>query len=369
MRKEIVLLLVLVTIFATLGAAGSKEITGTDFGTTTIVDIRGREVAVPNKINSIIALDAGSLRMISYFDAIDKIIAVEDSGHGGEKTFNQFFPLATYRLAHPHLRTLPDIGGKENIEGIIAANPDIIFSTTVDVNQLNQMQASFGIPVFAINADVELNDLKLTYDQLELVGKVLKEESRSKQLIEGIQFFLDDLEKRTKDIKETKRAYAGGMMYYGPADLLRTTGDYDSFDLVNVTNVMPPNPTGNKQPYLTSIEDLIKENPQFIFIDLANENLSLAGYKEHKNLLDNEVSAFKNRNVYTTLVYKYYGTNWESPIINAYFVGKIVYPNNFADVKLEDVATDVWRLFFQKELDYNEIVELQGSALKQAQWF
>ena len=113
MRKEIVLLLVLVTIFATLGAAGSKEITGTDFGTTTIVDIRGREVAVPNKINSIIALDAGSLRMISYFDAIDKIIAVEDSGHGGEKTFNQFFPLATYRLAHPHLRTLPDIGERK----------------------------------------------------------------------------------------------------------------------------------------------------------------------------------------------------------------------------------------------------------------
>ena len=111
---------------------------------------------------------------------------------------------------------------------------------------------------------------------------------------------------------------------------------------------MPPNPTGNKQPYLTSIEDLIKENPQFIFIDLANENLSLAGYKEHKNLLDNEVSAFKNRNVYTTLVYKYYGTNWESPIINAYFVGKIVYPNNFADVKLEDVATDVWRLFSKR---------------------
>ena len=26
-------------------------------------------------------------------------------------------------------------------------------------------------------------------------------------------------------------------------------------------------------------------------------------------------------------------------------------------------------VFFQKELDYNEIVELQGSALKQAQWF
>jgi len=72
--------------------------------TITVTDMRGRSVTIPSTVNSVIALEAGSLRLVSYLDAADKIIAVEDAGHGREKSPYGFFSLATYRTAFPGWR-------------------------------------------------------------------------------------------------------------------------------------------------------------------------------------------------------------------------------------------------------------------------
>uniref|UniRef100_UPI001961458F hypothetical protein n=1 Tax=Pseudomonas shirazica TaxID=1940636 RepID=UPI001961458F len=87
-----------------------------------------------------IALDAGSLRLVSYLDATDLVIAVEDDGHGREKSQYEFFNLATYRIAHPELRDLPSIGSAANHEGIIASEADLIISSAVDGATLDQLQ-------------------------------------------------------------------------------------------------------------------------------------------------------------------------------------------------------------------------------------
>lgn len=334
-----------------------------------ITDMRGREVAVPREIENIIALEAGSLRLLSYFDSVNKVIAVEDAGHGREKTMNQFFNLAAYRIAFPHLRELPSIGSSSNHEAIIAAGPDIIFSTTVDTGQLDHLQQILGIPVFAVNADVELNDLPLFLDQFRVIGRVLGEEKRAEELVSGIRDITDDIIQRVSQVEEGKRAYAGGMMYYGPADLLRTTGDYDPFDFTRTENVMLTNPTGNKQPYMTSLEDLIAADPDYVFVDAANSTLSRQGYEAHKDTLDTHVTAFRERQVYTTLVYKYYGTNWENQIINIYYVGKVLYPELFSDIQIERKAEEIWELFFGVSLDYSTMAELQYPAFGPVPWF
>jgi len=334
-----------------------------------VTDMRGRSVAIPPHIDGIIALEANSLRLLTYFQSIGKVIAVEDSGHAREKTPYQFFNLATYRIAYPGLRNLPDIGSSSNHEGIIAAAPDIIFSSTVDVGQLDQLQQTLGIPVFAINADVELNNPQLFLEQLRLVGNVLGEDERAEELVAGIEAILADLSAHKAKVTQPERAYAGGVMFYGPADLLRTTGDYDPFDFTGTQNVMPSNPTGNRQPYMTSIEDLIGANPDHIFVDSANHALSQAGYMASKATLDEHVAAFKHRNVYTTLVYKYYGTNWESQIINIYYVGKVLYPQLYADVSIEEKAEEIWQLFFRVPLEYQTVVALQSPAFGRALWF
>ncbi|MBN2050750.1 MAG: ABC transporter substrate-binding protein [Spirochaetales bacterium] len=338
-------------------------------GSFIITDMRGRSVSVPGEVKNIIALGAGSLRLIGYFNAVDKIVAVEDQGHGREKTAHDYFSLATYRLAFPELRELPSIGSAENHEGIIAAAPDLIISSTVDRAQLDQLQTVLGIPVFAINADVELHDTQAFYRQLTALGKVLDLEERADELIEGISGILSDLAARAALVQNPKRAYAGGMMFYGPADLLRTTGDYLPFDLTGTKNVMPTSPAKNRQPYMTSLEDLIAAKPDYIFIDAANINLSKSGFITNRIILEELVPAFQNQRVFTSLVYKYYGTNWENQLINVYYTGSVLYPELFRDISLEKKAEEIWNLFFNVVLDYNTVTLLQRAVPGRVDWF
>ena len=334
-----------------------------------ITDMRGRSVVVPRDIKRIIALGAGSLRLLTYFDAVNSVIAVEDAGHGREKSLHGFFHLATYRIARPDLRELPSIGSEENHEAIIAAMPDIVFSSTIDAGQLDQLQDKLGVPVFAIDADVEISDLERFHSQLRRVGQLVGEDARAEELISGIERLVQDLASRAALVTEPGRAYAGGMMFYGPADFLRTSGDYIPFDMTGTVNVMPTNPANNRQPYMTSLEELIAANPDAVFIDTANNELSRAGYRAKQELLDDQVTAFRNRAVYTTLVYKYYGTNWENQLINIYYVGKVLYPGLFADVVIEDKAAQIWRLFFGVDLDYDRVISRHKPGLGRADWW
>lgn len=336
---------------------------------STIKDMRGREVAVPGEVNSVIALGAGSLRLLTYLEAVDKVIAVEDAGHGREKSAYGFFPLATYRLAYPELRDLPSIGSAENHEAIIAADPDLIICSTVDTGQLDQLQSILGIPVFAVNVDIELGESERFFDQLETLGIVLNRKERAAALVEGLEATLKDLQTRAAQVETPQRSYAGGMMYFGPADLLRTTGDYLPFELTGAENVMPPNPSGSRQPYMTSLEDLIGADPDYVFIDAANLELSKAGFQKNRDVLVEQVSAFADQNVYSTLVYKYYGTNWENQLINTYYAGTILFPELYADISVEAKAEEIWRLFFSVPLDYSSVAEQQNTGLGQIDWF
>lgn len=348
---------------------GSRQASETLPAVRELTDMRGRTVAVPQQIDGIVALGANSLRLLTYFDSVDKVVAVEDTGHAREKTVHDFFYLATYRIAHPQLRDLPSIGSQENHEAIIAAAPDIVLSSTVDVAALDQLQSILGAPVFAIDADVELADTDRFLDQFRLVGELLGETDRADELIEGIEEILADLGARASRVTEPKRGYAGGMMFYGPADLLRTTGDYAPFDFTHTQNVMPTNPIGNLQPYMTTLEELVRANPDYVFIDSANNALSRRGYESNRAVLDEQVAAFAERQVYTTLVYKYYGTNWENQIINIYFVGTVLYPEVFADVSATEKAEEIWQLFFQVPLSYGDVTAAHTPGMGRATWW
>lgn len=366
--RQFAAVLVLLTLTSLIWAAQAPGPVPTESQPRTVTDMRGRSVEVPDDIEGIIALNAGSLRLLSYFDSLDKVIAVEDSGHGREKSIHSFFYLATYRIAHPRLQELPSIGDSRSHEQLIAADPGIIFSTSVDIAELDLLQDILDIPVFALDADVELNDPQRFFEQIHLLGSVLQEPERAQQLVSGISELLDDLQGRAGKVEEPRRAYAGGMMFYGPADLLRTSGDYIPFDLTGTVNVMPSNPAGNLQPYMTSIESLIAAGPEYVFVDAANSDLARRGFEEHRDVLFEHVDAFRNNNIHTTLVYKYYGTNWENQLINIYYAGSVMYPELYSDIDIQRQAEEIWELFFQVPMQYSDVMQHQGRGLEAAHW-
>ncbi len=339
----------------------------------TITDIRGREIQIPEEINSIIALGACALRIISYFDSIDKVIAVDMQEKTDTAMFGGgYFESSTYRIAFPELRELPSIGShiSANVEAIIEQSPDIVFSSTADVSILNGLQQSLGVPVVAVNADLEMDDEDF-FNQITIVGKILSEEERAEKLNNELHAIMQDLSSRAENVAEKKTAYVAGMFYYGGGGLLKTSGNYLPFTFTGVQNVMPPSTAGvGKQPYDTDIETLIDKNPEFIFIDSITENGCRDDYYDNRELLDENLRAFTNQSVYTTLVYKNYGTNWENQVINMYYVGSIVYPELYADINIEEKAEEIWHLFFQKNLDYPDTIEkMNEPGLSNVDWW
>ena len=64
-------------------------------------DMLGRKVMVPEKVEKIVGLRAGALRLLVYMDAIDLIAGIEEIERRSYRP---------YLLAHPELKELPIIG-------------------------------------------------------------------------------------------------------------------------------------------------------------------------------------------------------------------------------------------------------------------
>ena len=54
------------------------------------------------------------------------------------------------------------------------------------------------------------------YNSLEIIGKVMRKEERSKEVIDYMRGLKKDLEERAGKVKEVKTAYAGGLVWNGP---------------------------------------------------------------------------------------------------------------------------------------------------------
>ncbi|MDG6219308.1 MAG: ABC transporter substrate-binding protein, partial [Candidatus Thermoplasmatota archaeon] len=286
MEKKLICAVVLTLLITnTLPGCIENDIEFDDVEKETVIDIRGRKLSIPEEINNIIALGACSLRIISYFNSIEKVIAVDMQEKTDTAMFRGgYFESSTYRIAFPELRELPSIGSPSsvNVEAIIEQDPDIVFCSTTDVSILNDLQQSLGIPVVAVNADLEMDDEDF-FNQIIIIGKILSEENRAEELNEGLDGILQDLFSRKENVTEKRKAYVAGMFFYGGGGLLKTSGDYLPFNFTGVTNVMPSSTVGvGKQPYDTDIEILIEGNPEYIFIDSITENGCRDDYYDHR---------------------------------------------------------------------------------------
>ena len=84
-QKAYILAVVAIVLIATVGAAVILNDNGNDATGTgsEVTDALGRTVNIPEEIDSIFCVGACSLRLVSYFDAVDKVNTLEADG-----TFN-----------------------------------------------------------------------------------------------------------------------------------------------------------------------------------------------------------------------------------------------------------------------------------------
>ena len=325
----------------------------------TVVDARGRTTTIPNDIQSVFAIGPCSLEIVSFFDSVNKVKYLDGFSNGGER------PSDLDRITSVMIKKLMqgiDSGHYiSSAEGVVAANPDIIISDVVDRGQLDNYQAAVQIPVFAINADMEFNSAMFYY-QLIALGKLFGEQDRAQELVDGILSMIGYISDNSSPV-EGMSAYVCGMNFYTSGSFTRTSGNYLPFEYSKLNNVSPPSTAGvGAQPYEIDVQYVINANPNIIFIDGQGLKSTQQYIDDHIDTLQ-LIDAISNNNVYKTMVYKDWGTNWPNVLINIYYVASIVHPDLFTTKSFTDYANDVLQLFYPNtSVTYSDLANAQSGG-------
>ncbi|MDI6876278.1 MAG: iron ABC transporter substrate-binding protein [Methanomicrobiales archaeon] len=318
-----------------------------------ITDGFGRTVTVPSPPQSIVCSGSGCLRYLVYMQRQDLVAGVDSI----EKE-DRAMDARAYVHANPQFRDLPLIGefrGKDDPEKIVGIGPQVIFKTgstgtsyATSGSEADTLQAKTGIPVVAfpygsLRSQAEKAEM---YAGLRLMGEVLGNPERAEDLIAYIEATMADLERRTADIPESgrKSAYIGGVSSAGAHGIVSTEPAYPPFLWVHAENAAGGMGVAHAD---VAKEALVDWDPEYVFIDVGTIQLESDGaIGELKNdpALQG-LSARKGGHVYGVLPYNYYNTNYESVLADAYFVGKVLYPDRFTDIDPVEKADEIYTFF------------------------
>ncbi|QXO95780.1 iron ABC transporter substrate-binding protein [Methanospirillum purgamenti] len=332
--------------------AWAAETTGPE---KTITDGYGRSVTIPAEVKEVLCSGSGCLRYLTYLGGQDLIVGVDSI----EKE-PQTMDARGYALLNPQFKDYPLFGefrGKDDPEKIIGIAPQLVFKTgltgsgttaTTNAEEGNKLTEKTKIPVVMIPYG-SLRDAKEQaemFSALRIMGDVIGKKERADELITYIEETISDLETRTKDIPESeqKTAYVGGVSYAGAHGIISTEPAYPPFIWTHVKNVAGKMGTQHAD---VAKEAIVDWDPEYLFMDVGTLQMdSEGGIGELKNdpALQG-LSAIKNGNVYGVLPYNFYNTNYENVLADAYFIGKTVYPDKFADIDLEKKTDEIMTKF------------------------
>jgi len=358
----ILVFIVLISAAALAGCTGNAPAaTGTP-GTpalqpkVTITDGFGRAVTVAADPERIICSGSGCLRYIVYLGAQDKVVGVDSIEKQAQAQEGR-----AYAITNPQFAAMPLIGefrGKDDPEKIIGIGPDVIFKTgstgtayATSAADADTLQNKTAIPVIAfpygsLRTDTEKAEL---YGALRLTGKTLGKDARAEELITYIDGITADLERRTKDIPagQQKTVYIGGVSSAGAHGIISTEPAYPPFIWVHARNIAAG--SGSQHADISK-EVIVADDPDVLFIDvgttLMDNDGAIGELKNNPAYAD--LTAVKKGNVYGVLPYNFYNTNYETVLADAYFIGKVLYPDRFSDIDPQVKADEIYTMFVGK---------------------
>ena len=375
MKKIIVSTLIIATILAVLLVSAGCTAQSTpqnsahtntqttqqaDTGKITVTDMANRTVDVKKDPQRIIGVGAGALRMICYLQAADRVVGVDDREQLKYNTSGFGMPSGIdkpYNLANPDISAKPFIGGRAGDPELIAAqNPDIVFFTFTTGKDAQALQEKSGRPVVALTTGDLGKNKDVFYQSLRLMAKILGKEQRAESITSYIDGTIKDLKDRTKDIPADKRprVYVGGIAYNGAHGFLSTDPAYAPLLMVNGNNVAASASSGGQM--MIDKEKLLDWKPDVIFVDEA----SYALVKEDlKDPVYQSLPAVKNGRVYGVMPYNWYANNYDTVLADAYYVGKTLYPEQFADADPAQKADEIYTMLDGKPV-YSDMKTLFG---------
>lgn len=325
-------------------------------GTRTITDMAGRTVEIPDKVDRVICSGPGCLRYLTYLQGQNMIVGVDSIEHRKTR-----FDARPYAIANPQFKNMPLIGefrGHDNPELILGLEPQpqVIFKTFKDMGyDPDELQAKTGIPVVCLSYACLATKRDHIYNSLQLMGEIIGKQERAKAVCDFMENEISNLQERTADIPKDKRksCYIGGIAKKGPHGLQSTEPAYPPLYFVNALNVAaPPKGTGKALQHANvSKEQIVAWNPEILFVDISTSQLGEkagAVYEIKSDPAYQTLDAVTSSKVYTVLPYNWYSNNYGSIIADAFYVGKVLYPEKFKDIDPEIKADQIYSFMVGK---------------------
>lgn len=346
------------------GDGSDGEGNGNDGGSTsgssdakTVTDLLGREVEVPETVESILGLESSALREISHMGAADLVAGVEEREQG----WAQEIP---YNMANPRFQDVPVIGPRGGDPELVAQqDPDVIFMVA-SKEPVTEMQRKTDIPVLGLpGGDLEKQRTVL-YDSWRTIGEVLDEQDRAETLIEYTDETVADFDERTKDASNNgeRDVLVSGLNFRGPGTLTTILLPYPPLKWLNTESVAHGKfpDVYEKGEYLgvtVSDEKFLQWDPGTLFLDLSN--LGLARKTLEKKPEFEELSAIQNDRVYGLHPFNQYNNNLTCTLANGYYMGTVLYPDQFSDVDPEEKADEIYETYLGEPV-YDQVADVFG---------
>lgn len=351
------LILAVLLIFSGCTSSSAKGSGSSDStATRTITDIYGRNVEIPEEVVTIAAV-GGAARILTYAGCADHLVGVTDM----DKQNLSAMPYSVVNSKHFAGLVSVGSGGANDtpyMEELIALNPDVIIGLT-DEETLVNIADKTGIPTIGIYPDGMFDES--FYHSLQLIGEIVGNENHVASVIDAIKGWEEELKRLTEDLQDSEKpsVYTGAVSFRGGHGFEGTYAQYPPFLAINANNVVDE--TGESGAFIVDLEKVTVWNPDIIFLNPANMNLVNEDYQKNKAFYEN-LKAVKDRRIYTQIPYNYNWTNMELAIANAFYAGKIVYPQQFSDIDPEAKADEIFTVMLGQPF-YDRLVE-DGYAFK-----
>ena len=315
----------------------------------TITDAFGREVSIPENPEKIAVVGSGSMRYFVYLGIdLDDVCAVD---YQDSKLNIETVNVRPYALANPEILEIPEVGAAKGVvdnEKLLMSGADILFmggASSSNAEVANEIQEKTGVPVVMFYTGNYVTDAEKIQATLLMLGEILGKEQRAKDLIAYFDAVEADLKKRVAGLSAEETVYVGGVSYNGVHGLDGTDPTYYPFAVLNIKNAAAEVTSVSQTGYAQiSKEKLLEWDPDFILVDLstltAAEGGALVELKNDPSY--RELTAVKNSMVYTVNPHTSMNVNHETTLANAYFIGKLLYPEQFEDIDPVKKADEIY---------------------------
>jgi iron complex transport system substrate-binding protein len=324
MKKWTVWILAAALCVGMLAGCGGSDVTGGD--TRVMIDGAGRQVEVPETVESMACVGVGALRYTCYVGAQELVTGVED--YEAKIAMSRLYNYVNF----DKFENLPIIGtnGQPYTEEIINLAPDVIVMSKYASVDADDLQAKTGTPVVVVpGSDTTLDED--AYETIRILGQLYGKEDRAKELTDYLKGIQQDLDQRTRDIPEGEKpaVYVGGVSFKGHHGFEGTEAGYGPFALIGAKNLADT--TGQTGAFNIELEQVLSWDPDIIFVDFNGMDFIREDYAKNPDYY-NALTAVQEGKVYSQISFRSSASNLETALADAYYAACVIYPEQFRDV-------------------------------------